>query len=239
MAVASLFAACSHSAKHTAASRDILVQGRVTYTGVVPEPRTIAVPGHLRKVFPEGLTLRPLAVDATGGLAEALVYVVNPPVSRPSTLPVPATLLVSNTVCSPRVLAVQTNQDVRFRFVGAQMLNVNATPRVNRGFNIAVAGDGQETVKRFAHPELQIRVADNLHPWLLADISVFDHPWFAVTDSAGRFQLPPLPAGAYDVVVLHRRAGSKRTTIQVAAKLADLELELTGAKVQAVTTGGP
>ena len=107
MTVASLFTACSHSAKHTAASRDISVQGRVTYAGVVPEPRTIAVPGHLRKVFPEGLTLRPLVVDAGGGLAEALVYVVNPPVARPSTLPVPATLLVSNTVCYPRVLAVQ------------------------------------------------------------------------------------------------------------------------------------
>ena len=34
-------------------------------------------------------------------------------------------------------------------------------------------------------------------------VAVFSHPWFAVTDETGRFQLPALGPGSYAIVLWH------------------------------------
>ena len=42
---------------------------------------------------------------------------------------------------------------------------------------------------------------------------VFDHPWFAVPDEEGRFELPPVPAGEQPITAWHERLGD--TTVRV------------------------
>lgn len=200
------------------------VRGQVKFTGPVPPPRSVALPNHLRPLFPEGLNLASHRVSPDGGLAEALVYVVNPPTNLPAVRLPAATLLISNTVCYPRVLAVQTNQPVHFRSEGEFLLNLSATPRVNQGFNFAIARSGQEHVRQFHQPELNILIADNVHPWLTAQVSVFAHPWFAVTDAEGRFELPPLPPGRYELEARHRRSGATRRLAVEVKRSAPAEL---------------
>jgi len=224
---------CSHATKPKPVAVAAPVHGRVSFVGAVPEPRVVPVPAHLRPVFPDGLAYHPLTVNADGGLAEVLVHVVNPPAKHSRQPAPPVTLLVSNTVCQPRVLAVQTNQEVRFQFAGRQLLNISATARANPGFNFAVARDGQQNTRRFALPDRHIRISDNVHPWLRADISVFDHPWFAVTDASGRFLLPPLPPGRYELEAIHRRGGTSRVSIEVSGEPVTAELVLTGSSAQA------
>ena len=47
-------------------------------------------------------------------------------------------------------------------------------------------------------------------------MSVFAHPWFAVTDAEGRFELPPLPPGRYELEARHRRSGvTRRLAVEV------------------------
>lgn len=41
------------------------------------------------------------------------------------------------------------------------------------------------------------------HYWQAADLFVCDHPYYAVTDTAGRFQFAQVPAGKYDLVAWH------------------------------------
>jgi hypothetical protein len=41
------------------------------------------------------------------------------------------------------------------------------------------------------------------HFWMRAHLFVADHPYFAVTDSAGQFRLEHVPPGDYDVVCWH------------------------------------
>ena len=38
-----------------------------------------------------------------------------------------------------------------------------------------------------------------------AYISVFDHPYFTVTDDTGRYQIDNVPPGKYEVVAWHER----------------------------------
>ena len=42
---------------------------------------------------------------------------------------------------------------------------------------------------------------------------VLDHPWFAVPDEQGRFELPPVPAGEQSITAWHERLGD--TTVRV------------------------
>lgn len=55
----------------------------------------------------------------------------------------------------------------------------------------------------------------NKHTFMTGALQVFDHPYFAVTDEFGVFQLPPLPAGSYTVVVWHETLGSLEQEITV------------------------
>jgi hypothetical protein len=41
----------------------------------------------------------------------------------------------------------------------------------------------------------------NFHPWMSARIGVFAHPYFAVTDAQGNFEIKLAPAGSYQLIV--------------------------------------
>lgn len=197
--------ACAHKGKPAAANA-LQVSGRVSLAGEVPPPRRIEVPPSLKAAFPNGLEISPYRLGTEGTLGEVVVSVVNPPARRPPSSDTPRRLLISNTLCEPRVLAVYTNQPVEFEVRGGPLLNLSALARPGTGWNRAVAGP-DTFVKRFDQPDSQVRITDNNHAWLSAYVSVFDHPWFAVTDETGQFSLPPLPPGRYTLQFAHRRAG--------------------------------
>lgn len=48
-----------------------------------------------------------------------------------------------------------------------------------------------------------------VHPWMKGYARVFDHPYFAVTDDEGRFEIKDAPAGAFRLVYWHENAGFK------------------------------
>jgi len=77
---------------------------------------------------------------------------------------------------------------------------------------------GWTTTKSFATPELFLRIKCDVHPWMFAYICVATHPWFDVTDAAGRFQfLYPLPAGTYTLSAVHLKAGEVTRTLVIKA----------------------
>jgi len=92
---------------------------------------------------------------------------------------------------------------------------VHATPKANSEFNF-VQLKGQENMKAFDKPEVLARIKCDVHPWMFAYVSVFDHPYFAVTDTNGEFRLPPaLPSGKYVVTATHLKAGAVSQEITV------------------------
>jgi len=52
-----------------------------------------------------------------------------------------------------------------------------------------------------------IMVNCNIHPWMSAKVAVFDHPYFAVTDDKGGFEIKNAPAGDYKLVTWHEAVG--------------------------------
>jgi hypothetical protein len=52
-----------------------------------------------------------------------------------------------------------------------------------------------------------IMVADNIHPWMKGWLRVFDHPYFAVTDEHGGFEIKNAPAGESRLFIWHEETG--------------------------------
>jgi hypothetical protein len=95
--------------------------------------------------------------------------------------------------------------------------NVHTRPTVaaNKEQNLAQMPGSKDLEFKFAAPEQFMRVECNVHPYMVAYISVIDSPYFAVTDKDGNFTIKNVPKGNYTVVAAHRRAGSKEEKVTV------------------------
>jgi len=60
--------------------------------------------------------------------------------------------------------------------------------------------------KKFLHQEV-FSVTNLIYPWFLGHVLVQDHPYFAVTDANGRFEIKNLPTGTWRFRVWHERSG--------------------------------
>jgi hypothetical protein len=48
-----------------------------------------------------------------------------------------------------------------------------------------------------------------------ATVMVFDHPWFAVPDESGTFELPGVPPGQHQITAWHERLGDTTQQLRV------------------------
>jgi hypothetical protein len=80
-----------------------------------------------------------------------------------------------------------------------------------------------ESKKTMDKPEVMIPVGCDVHPWMRAFISVFDHPFFTVTKEDGTFEIKGLPAGEYEIEAYHGKLKTQDQKLTVkdgeAAKL--------------------
>ncbi len=130
---------------------------------------------------------------------------------------------------TPHVLALRTGQELRVANSDPTNHNVNIISRRNEGGNRNM-GRGQAPVAySFPRPEVGIRFKCDIHPWMGARVHVSEHPWFAITDAAGKFRIPDVPPGKYIVEVVHEDLGKTRGTVTVeAGKASGFTLSLDG-----------
>ena len=127
-----------------------------------------------------------------------------------------AQLIQRNCQMLPHVLGMRTGQKLQVINADQTHHNVHPTPKNNREWNQTHPPGTEPIVKTFDHAEVLIPVKDNQHPWERAYIAVMDHPFFAVTDEFGRFEIRGLPPGVYTLVVWHERLGEQQVEIAVA-----------------------
>jgi hypothetical protein len=133
----------------------------------------------------------------------------------------------------PYVLAMQAGQKIKIKNSDPTLHNVNAQPKVNKGFNIGQPVKGTVTEKTFDQKEVFIRFKCDVHPWMFAYVGVIDHPHFAVTDKDGNFKIPGIPAGKYVVEIVHPKCGAKIQEVTLAdadTKTLDVALDVPAAK---------
>lgn len=77
---------------------------------------------------------------------------------------------------------------------------VGERPGAGEAFAVELAGRGaRATVLLDRHGPVRVRAGDGGDAWVV----VAGHPYYAVTDERGRFELPDVPPGRYELVVWH------------------------------------
>lgn len=106
-------------------------------------------------------------------------------------------------VYTPHVVGVMVGQTLEIRNSDATLHNVMTMPRKNKAFNEGMPVKGGKLEKIFGEPEMKVDLRCFMHPWMLAWVHVLPHPFYAVTQEDGRFTIRGLPAGEYEISVLH------------------------------------
>jgi plastocyanin len=196
------------------------ISGQVTFKGEAPAMRPIQMQAdpvcdmkHAEPPLTETLVL-----GKDNSMANVLVQVVT---GLPEAeYPVPQEpLVLSQEGCrySPRVFGLRAGQKLRVLNPDGTTHNVNFKCEVNRPLNLGMPKTLHETEVTFDQPEPVFPVKCDVHPWMLAYCAVLSHPYFAVTDADGRFELPDLPAGKYLIEAWHEKLGTQRSEIMLEA----------------------
>jgi len=114
---------------------------------------------------------------------------------------------------TPRVVAVTVGSDVEFPNDDPIYHNVFSLSRA-KNFNLGRYPRGDTRRVRFDRPGV-VRVFCEIHSHMSATVMVFDHPWFAVPDTDGRFELPPVAAGDRQITAWHERLGDTTLRLRV------------------------
>ena len=73
---------------------------------------------------------------------------------------------------------------------------------------------GPDLTYTFDKPEPFLKFQCDVHPWMFAWVSVFDHPYFAVSAADGKFTIKNVPAGKYTLEAVHRKLGTQTAEIE-------------------------
>ncbi|GIX03494.1 MAG: hypothetical protein KatS3mg113_0500 [Planctomycetaceae bacterium] len=166
-----------------------------------------------------------------GGLANVFVYLTKAPAGADLTPPQePVIFDQKYCVFLPHALIVRTGQVVKVLNDDGALHNTHTYPQRNPVFNQGVKPNDRAGVDLvYSRPEnLPLMVGCDVHPWMKAYHLPLDHPFGAVTQSDGRFEIPNLPAGKHSFRVWHEKAGEIQRNLAVTIKPGETtEVEVT------------
>ena len=81
--------------------------------------------------------------------------------------------------------------------------NVNYGSDIQSINQLVPAGGAVKLAKPLDAQRHPITVACNIHPWMTAQVRVFDHPYYALTDKDGKFEIRDVPVGIWRIVHQH------------------------------------
>ena len=195
------------------------LSGQVKFEGSPPKPSRIDMSAdpYCVKAHPTPATTEDIVVGANGGLANVVVYVSDGLGSRTFQPPdQPAVFEQKGCQYKPHVLAMQAHQ--KFNIVNSDETthNIHPTPSNNREWNMTQP-HGVPLEQTFAREEVAVPVKCNVHPWMKGYIAVLKHPFFAVTDKNGSFELMDLPPGTYTITAWQEKLGTQSQKVTVGA----------------------
>ncbi len=125
----------------------------------------------------------------------------------------------------PHVLAVTRGSTVEFPNDDPIYHNVFSLSSAAT-FNLGRYPTGQSRRQTMTKTGI-VKVYCQIHSHMSATILVFDHPYFAIPELDGSFEIPNLPPGDYTVVGWHERVGERTVGLHVdRGRSSTLELSL-------------
>jgi plastocyanin len=192
------------------------ISGTVKLEGTPPEARVIRMASD-PLCMPEGPTVSEVVlVGPDNGLQNVFVYVKDGLGDRTFTAPqTPVVLDQRGCKYRPHVFGAQVGQPLKIVNSDGTLHNVHAVPKVNNEFNFGQPLKGMESTQTFTKSEIMVPFRCDVHGWMAAYGGIVPHPFFAVTEPDGSFEIKGLPAGTYTIETWHERFGLQTQTVTV------------------------
>lgn len=194
---------------------------------------TVRLEGEPPKFRPIDMSAEPTCVKANpkpvippivvtgehGALANVAVYIKSGLGRYKYDVPTtPVVLNQKGCMYEPRVLALRVGQPLEVHNEDPTVHNINVRARVNDSWNRSEEPGDPPFTETFDHPEVDVPVSCNVHPWMRAYAFIFDNPYYAVTTKTGEFELKGLPPGTYTIEARQEFYGAQDQAVTLGPK---------------------
>lgn len=194
------------------------LSGKTSFEGTAPQQEAIKMDAdpickmqHSADVYAEKLV-----VNSNGTLKNVLVYVKEGLGDKKYDVPAePAVLDQKGCQYLPHVFGIRAGQTLKIVNDDDTLHNVHGKTRAASLFNLAMPFKGLELEQKIEQADM-VKFQCEVHPWMSAYAGVFNHPFFAVSNDQGTFEIKDLPAGNYVIEAWHERCGLQTQNVTVA-----------------------
>jgi plastocyanin len=193
------------------------IRVEVSYAGPVPEPAEVNMRGTpaCAAAHPEPVLDGSLRVS-DGRIENAVVFLKSGLGDHGYSVPSePVVVDQKGCLYHPRVAAAMLFQPIEFVNSDTEPHNVHGRPQIAKPWNFMISRQNASRTLAFDKAEVGIRIGCDIHPWMVAYLSVFAHPYFAVTPAEGTVTLERVPPGDYVVAAWHERLGATEQSVRL------------------------
>jgi len=192
--------------------------GRVLLTGSSPELAPLIAKGADVKdasvCAANAVPDERLVLGADSGVANVFISIVKAPKGSPKPVPTETAMIFDQKNCQflPHCLTVPVGQTVKVLSDDDVAHNTHTNPNRNTSVSTLVAANDREGKLELVYKSSErepFRVTCDFHGWMVAWHFPVDHPYVALTDADGNFEIPDLPAGDHVFMVWHEAAKGK------------------------------
>ena len=181
------------------------IKGTVKWQGALPHLVASEINKDLQVCDPEGLKRRDLEwllVTADGGVANTVVFLRDISHGKPMELPKERRMLNQKTCrYEPHILLVPVQETLVVRSSDALLHTVHMSGSAD--YNLPFTSAGREITRAMVRDGVVSVRCNAGHVWMNGEMIVAKHPYYAVTDADGNFELDQVPPGSYEIVAWH------------------------------------
>jgi hypothetical protein len=181
------------------------IKGMVKWQGALPH----LVPSEINKdvevcdpLGQKRRDLERLLVSPNGGVANTVVFLRN--ISRGKAMDLPLqrrSLNQKSCRYEPHLLLVPVQATLTVKSSDPLLHTVHMSG--NADYNLPFTTQGQEITRPMPREGVVSLRCNAGHVWMNGEMIVAKHPYYAVTDENGNFELTGVPAGNYEIVAWH------------------------------------
>lgn len=196
-------------------------KGRVVMQGTPPQLDLLIRKGANIKdaavCAAQNLPNEKLVVGPNGGVANVFVYLQNAPPGAKNIDPPKDPLLLDQKGCHfiPHALFIRVGQPLHIGSHDDVLHNTHIKPVRGNPFNQTIKNGDLVTTGYSTFENQPIPVNCDIHAWMSAWQLPLEHPFAAVTNEKGEFEIANLPTGTHKFKVWHEGAGFLERSLSV------------------------
>jgi hypothetical protein len=181
------------------------ITGTVKWSGPEPHSLTFPITKDPQICDPDSkkrADLQRLIIGSNGGVANTVIFLSGITKGKAMDLPEPQRFL-DQRHCryEPHILLVPQNENLRMKSSDATLHTIHMEGAAT--YNLPFPFPDKTISRTMSTPGMVTLRCNGGHVWMNAEMFVAQHPYYAVTDESGHFELTDVPAGDYDLVAWH------------------------------------